>query len=194
MSFYPSQGLPSNGTNADVGFGQPADQGTGGNLMGNGQMGAATYPAVAQFQSANPDIQNGFNDMIQLPGINPIAQQTQQQIASPIFGQQSPFQPPMPGMQMPQQNTGGMIPDMGSMSFGKSAGGQASVLPQTAGPAPKQVIAPPTGANLLQGTPMAGQGTPLNPTANRPGDGLKPTPTNYRPPKTSYNLRAYYGR
>ena len=143
----------------------------------------------SNFAGMNPnvgmDVGMGYRDLLPTqPGYNPVADQTQQMANNPVYGQNSPFQPPMP---QPQQNPNvsvgfGPAPIDTNMSFGKNMG---SMIP----PAQQPVINPQQ--NPLQGTPMQGPGQMVGgpvgkPIMNQPNPayqgGLRPAPRNYRPP------------
>jgi hypothetical protein len=73
--------------------------------------------------NAGMDVGMGYRD---LAGQNPVAQQTQQMANNPIYGQGSPFQPPMPNPGMPVQSPGqpgfGPAPIGGGISGGGKSG------------------------------------------------------------------------
>lgn len=106
------------------------------------------------------------------PAPAPIAEQVQQQIANPVYGQSSPFQPPM---QMPP----------------------VQQLPPTMPYTPRPDLAPDVGfgvptqpASMFRpmpdmGRPNIGIGRPTEPFMG----GLRPAPRNFRPPRGG-NLRS----
>ena len=124
-----------------------------------------------------PDLGLGPNVGIGLPyeipqqnftqPINTVAQQVQQQVASPIYTQPSPFQPPMPApapitqpvqRQMPVQRT----------------------RPQPMRPAPQPIMQPRPELG-----PNVGIGMPMEPARQQPPQfvgGLRPAPVGYKPP------------
>ena len=148
-------------------------------------------------------------------GQNPVADQTQQMANNPIYGQQSPFQPPSNSGQTQQNPNVGIgfgMPADGGMFGGKS--GFGGMLPFFNNP---QLPGGPGGqfpiTNPLQGGPLNGPqlgGGPAGqpPITNQPrqqpqpnpqyGGGLRPAPRNYRPPMRSPqrggNLRSIIGR
>ena len=134
--------------------------------------------------------------------VNPVADQTQQQIASPIYGQESPFQPPrqQPGMPAviggddPMYNTGMSFGKGGFGGPGQLVGGPAGQPILGGGPnmgAPAGQLTEPYQPNPLQGTLMTIPGQMAGGPAGRPivGGGLKPQPRNYRAPVRGGILR-----
>ena len=169
------------------------------NLIGGGGM-FVPRPDIG------PGIGYGFENPIPNDGTNPVADQTQQMANNPVYGQQSPFQPPQPNPGLPPNvGIGGgpaPIDGMGNMGFGKGMGGGMFGLPPGVGIGlPYDMPQTPP----LQGTPMQGSGGQLvggpagkpitNPVSNarqvpiqqtqpqqRFAGGLRPAPRNYRPP------------
>lgn len=106
------------------------------------------------------DIGMGYRDLI---GQNPVADQTQQQIANPIYGQQSPFQPPT--------NIGGIPAEIGSFDpmpmpgmGGKGGFGGGMMPPGVRIGLPYEPYQP----NPLEGTPAGGRGQLAGGPAGQP--------------------------
>lgn len=152
---------------------------------------------ASNFSGINPNANIGFGPapIDNAGSLGGIAEQTQQQANNPVYGQQSPFQPPMPnpGMNPNVSIGGGPAPIDNGMSFGKSTGsGPFEIIGNQLG---NQV------ANQIKG--MAAQSP--NPQSNVLGNalantarqapnqvmnsafsgGLRPAPQNYRPPVRS---------
>lgn len=136
---------------------------------------------------------------------NPVADQTQQMANNPIYGQESPFQPPRQQPGMPAV-IGGDDPMGMNMGFGKGMGMMPGQM--VGGPAGRPIFRgfpmEPYQPNPLQGTPMqqmplpmmqpggsVGQQQmpqPMMPPSGSVGQqprftgGLRPAPRNYRAP------------
>lgn len=120
---------------------------------------------------------------------NPVADQTQQMANNPIYGQESPFQPPRQQPGMPAV-IGGDDPMNMNMGFGKGMGMMPGQM--AGGPAGRPIFRgfpmEPYQPNPLQGTPMQQMPQPMMPPGGSVGQqprftgGLRPAPRNYRAP------------
>lgn len=146
--------------------------------------------------NAGMDVGMGYRD---LAGQNPVAEQTQQMANNPIYGQGSPFQPPMPNADMnPNVSKGfGPAPIDTNMSFGKNMG-SAAFLPMFykvnsmvndvfGNQTPNTANQSPTPQGNILGNSLANSASQLpNQAVNESFQGgLRPAPANYRPPMRS---------
>lgn len=126
----------------------------------------------------NPSVGMGVGmDYRSLPGVNPVAEQTQQMANNPIYTETSPFQPPQAQTQPLQANPLG---GQAAVGGGSSGGGKAM------GMMPGQLVGGAFGKPIFRGPAMEPyqpnplQGTPM--AQPQFTGGLRPAPTNYRPP------------
>lgn len=136
---------------------------TANTMMGNEQPVDYFGSGYGGPYQARPDLgpNVGFGSGLPMPGYNPVADQTQQQIANPIYGQSSPFQPPMPAQGIPPVQAGGVSGGGKTMD----ALNEFNLQTQAAGGMP---MMEPYQPNPLQGTPMQRPGQLVGGPVGRP--------------------------